>query len=86
MESKKIILPTKRFFKSNEEDLNLRINLDETEVLLRQGDRDIVLDVPTQFETERTESNNYKIHGKLKMVFRNLYSGTPSFNPLLRKL
>jgi len=86
MESKKIILPTKRFFKSNEEDLNLRINLDETEALLRQGDRDIVLDVPTQFETERTESNNYKIHGKLKMVFRNLYSGTTSFNPLLRKL
>ena len=86
MEKKKIILPTKRFFKSNEEDLNLRINLDETEALLREGDRDIVLDIPTQFETERTESNNYKIHGKLKMVFRNLYSGTTSFNPLLRKL
>jgi hypothetical protein len=86
MEKKKIILPTKRFFKSDEEDLNLRINLDETEALLREGDRDIVLDVPTQFEDERTESNNYKVHGKLKMVFRNLYSGTTGFNPILRKL
>jgi hypothetical protein len=86
MEKKKIILPTKRFFKSDEEDLTFRVNLDETETLLRQGDRDIVLDVPTQFETERIESNNYKIHGKLKMVFRNLYSGTTAFNPLVRKL
>ena len=86
MEKKKIILPTKRFFKSDEEDLNLRINLDETEALLREGDRDIVLDIPTQFEDERTESNNYKVHGKLKMVFRNLYSGTTGFNPILRKL
>lgn len=86
MEKKKIILPTKRFFKANDEDLSLKINLDETEALLRQGDRDIVLDISTQFETERRESNNYKIHGKLKMVFRNLYSGTTSFDPLLRKL
>jgi hypothetical protein len=86
MEKKKIILPTKRFFKSNEEDLNIRINLDETEALLREGDRDVVLDVPTHFEVERFESNNYKIHGKIKMVFRNLYSGTTTFNPLARKL
>ena len=86
MEKKNIILPTKRFFKSNEEDLNLRVNLDETTTLLREGDRNVILDISTQFEDERRESNNYKIHGKLKMVFRNLYSGTTSFNPLLRKL
>lgn len=86
MENKKIILPTKRFFKAEEEDLTIRVNLDETEALLRQGDRDIVLDIATLFEDERRESNNYKIHGKLRMVFRNLYSGTTSFNPLLRKL
>lgn len=86
MEKKKIILPTKRFFKSNEEDLNLRINLDETEALLRQGDRDVVLDIPTLFEEERNESNNFKIYGKIKMVFRNLYSGTTGFEPILRKL
>jgi hypothetical protein len=86
MEKKKIVLPTKRFFKSNEEDLNLRVNLDETTTLLREGDRNVILDISTQFEDERRESNNYKIHGKLKMVFRNLYSGTTSFNPLLRKL
>jgi hypothetical protein len=86
MIKKQIILPTKRFFKSDEEDLNIRINLDETETLLRQGDRDIVLDIAQLFDDERNESNNYKIHGKIKMVFRNLYSGTTEYEPLKRNL
>jgi hypothetical protein len=85
MKKNKIILPTKRFFKSDDEDLNLRINIDETTTLLREGDRNIMLDISTQFEDERRESNNYKVHGKIKMVFRNLYSGTTTFTPLLRK-
>jgi hypothetical protein len=86
MEKKRIILPTKRFFKAEEEDLNIRINLDESETLLRQGDRDIVLDIAQLFDDERTESNNYKIHGKIKMVFRNLYTGTTTYEPLKRNL
>jgi hypothetical protein len=52
MEKKKIVLPTKRFFKSNEEDLNLRVNLDETTTLLREGDRNVILDISTQFEDD----------------------------------
>lgn len=86
MIKKQLILPTKRFFKAEEEDLNIRINLDETETLLRQGDRDIVLDIAQLFDDERNESNNYKIHGKIKMVFRNLYSGTTTYEPLKRNL
>jgi hypothetical protein len=86
MEKRKIILPSKRFFKSNEEDLSIRLDLKETENLLREGDKNIVLDIAELFNEERLKSNNYKIYGKIKMVFRNLYSGTTSFNPLLRKL
>lgn len=86
MEKKKIILPTKRFFKSDEEDLTIRINLNETENLMREGDRNVVLDIAELFDEERNKSNNYKIYGKLKMVFRNLYTGTTTYNPLLKKL
>lgn len=86
MEKKKIILPSKKYFKSTEEDLTIRINLNETENLMREGDRNVVLDVAQLFDDERNKSNNYKIYGKLKMVFRNLYSGTTSFTPLLKKL
>ena len=86
MEKKQIILPTKKYFKSNEEDLNLRVGLEESEVLLRQGDKDIVLDIAELFDKERNESNKYKIYGKLKMVFRNLYTGSTSYEPLQRNM
>lgn len=86
MEKKKIILPSKRFHKANEEDLTIRLNLNETENLMREGDRNIVLDIAELFDKERNESKNFKIHGKLKMVFRNLYTGTTTFEPLSRKL
>jgi hypothetical protein len=86
MEKKKILLPTKRFFKAEEQDIDIRINLDETETLLREGDMNIVLDIEELFDKERNQSNNYKIHGKIKMVFRNMYSGDTSYNPLLKYL
>ena len=86
MEKKRIILPTKRFFGADTEDLNLRIGLDETRNLLREGDRTIILDTSVLFDKERNESPYYKIHGKMKMVFRNLYSGESDYPPLSEKL
>jgi hypothetical protein len=86
MEKKKIILPTKRFFKAEEEDLDLRLNLDSSENLMRLGDRDIVLDIAQLFSDERNDSKNYKLYGKLKMVFRNMYSGSTTYEPLQKNL
>lgn len=86
MEKKKIILPTKRFFKAEEEDLDLRLNLDSSENLMRLGDRDIVLDIAQLFSDERNNSKNYKLYGKLKMVFRNMYSGSTTYEPLQKNL
>lgn len=82
MNKKQILLPSKRFFKAEEENLNLPLNLDESETLLREGDRNIVLDIAQLFDKERNESKKYKIHGKLKMVFRNLYTGSTTYEPL----
>jgi hypothetical protein len=86
MEKKQIILPSKKYFKAEEEDLTLRIGLDETDTLLRQGDKDIILDIAQLFDKERNESIKYKIYGKLKMVFRNLYEGITEYAPLKRNL
>lgn len=86
MDKKRIILPSKKFFGSINEDQTIRVGLEETENLLREGDRTIILSNAELFNKERNESNNYKIHGKLKMVFRNLYSGSCEYNPLLKKL
>ena len=86
MEKRKVILPSKRFFKAEEENINLPVSLDESETLLREGDKNIVLDISRLFDKERNESNKYKIHGKLKMVFRNLYTGSTTYEPLASKL
>jgi hypothetical protein len=86
MNKKQILLPNKRYFKAEEENLNLPVNLDESETLLREGDRNIVLDIAKLFDKERNESNKYKIHGKLKMVFRNLYTGSTTYDPLKSNL
>jgi hypothetical protein len=86
MEKKKVILPTKRFFKAEEEDLDLRLNLDSSENLMRLGDRDVVLDIAQLFSDERNDSKNYKIYGKLKMIFRNMYSGSTTYEPLQKNL
>jgi len=86
MNKKQIILPTKRFANADAEDIDIRIGLDEEKSLLREGDRNIVLDINELFYKERNNSKNYKIHGKIKMVFRNMYSGTTSYEPLLKNL
>ena len=86
MEKKEILLPTKRYFKAEEQDLNLSVKLENDETLLRQGDKDIVLNLADLFNEERNKSINYKIYGKIKMVFRNMYSGSTNYNPLLRNL
>lgn len=84
MKKKEILLPTKRFFKADEEDVTLNVKLDNNETLMREGERNIILDLPTLFDDERNLSKTYKIYGKMKMIFRNLYSGSTSYNPLLK--
>ena len=76
MEKKQIILPSKKFAKADDQELELKLNLDNSDTLMRLGERDIILDIDEQYYKERNESINYKIYGKLKMVFRNLYSGS----------
>jgi hypothetical protein len=86
VEKKEILLPSKRYFKADEQDLNLNVKLENDETLLREGDRDIVLNLTELFDDERNQSFNYKIYGKLKMVFRNMYNGYTDYAPLLRNL
>jgi len=83
MKKKEILLPSKKYFKANDEDLTLNVKLDNNETLMREGERNIILDLPTLFDDERNQSKTYKIYGKMKMIFRNLYygnSGTHNYN------
>jgi len=86
MENKEILLPSKRYFKADEQDLNLNVKLENDEVLLREGDMDVILNQADLFDTERNKSTEYKIYGKIKMIFRNMYSGYTDYKPLARNL
>jgi hypothetical protein len=85
-ENKEILLPNKRYKKAEEQDLTLQVNLESSESLMRLGDRDIVLDLEKLFNKERQESIDYKIYGKMKMVFRNMYSGDTPYDYLSENL
>lgn len=86
MEKKKILLPRKKFYNAIDEDLDLRVNLDESQILLRENEKNILLDISQLFSKERNQSVKYKIHGKLKMIFRNEYFGNTPYEPLARSL
>jgi hypothetical protein len=86
MEKKQIILPNKMFAKADDQELELKLNLDNSDTLMRIGERDIILDIDEQYYKERNESVNYKIYGKLKMIFRNLYSGSTPYSYLKERL
>jgi hypothetical protein len=85
-EKKEIILPSKRYANADEQELSIELNLESSESLLRVGERDIILDVAKLYDTERNKSVNYKIFGKMNMVFRNMYSGNTEYGYLKERL
>ncbi len=86
MKKTKIILPSRRFEDASDDDLSLRIDFSKKENLLREGDKDIILDVSKLFDQERNSCINYKIYGKIKMIFKNMYVGNSTYTPLKRNL
>ena len=85
-EKKEIILPSKRYANADEQELSIKLNLETSESLLRVGERDIILDVAKLYDDERNKSTNYKIFGKMNMVFRNMYSGNTQYGYLNERL
>ena len=86
MEKKQIVLPSKNYEGAPDENLSLRLNFDTSQNLMREGDRNVIVDINQLFNEERNRSQNYKIFGKIRMVFKNSYSGTSGYGPLKRNL
>jgi hypothetical protein len=86
MEKKKIILPNLKYENAPDIDSQLRVGFEEEKSLLRTDDRDVVLNLSEQFATERANCKRYKLYGKMKMIFRNLYAGNSDYPYLREKL
>ena len=82
MEKKRIILPSQRYAKAPEEELSIKFDLNTSTQLLRENDKNIVLDVAELFNKERNKSIKYKIYGKIRMVFDNFYAGNTDYTYL----
>ncbi len=82
MEKKQIILPEKQFYQAPVEDQTISIGLETREELLREGDKTIILDLERLFNKERNDSKKYKIFGKIRMIFRNMYKGESTYSNL----
>jgi hypothetical protein len=84
--NKKILLPSKKFFKAVDDEQSINLDLSNEYNLIREGERNIVLDLNELYDEERNESNKYKIYGKMKMIFSNGYSGTTNYDHLKNTL
>lgn len=82
MEKKQILLPEKKYYQAPVEDQTVSIGLETREELLREGDKSIILDLERLFNKERNDSKKYKIYGKIRMIFRNMYKGESSYSNL----
>jgi hypothetical protein len=82
MEKKQILLPEKQFYQAPVEDQTVSIGLETREELLREGDKTIILDLEKLFNKERNDSKKYKIFGKIRMIFRNMYKGESTYSNL----
>ena len=86
MELNQILHPEKRYEKAPSEEMSISVNLEGKRKLLTNDDRDVILDLAELFNTERQASANYKMYGKIKMVFRNMYTGTTLYEYLAKQL
>jgi len=82
MEKKRIILPEKRYEKAPSEEMSLAVSFQGKRKLLTNDERDVILNLDKLFNDERQDSITYKIYGKIKMVFRNMYTGTTLYDHL----
>jgi len=83
---KTILHPTKRFDNALSEDIQIRIDLESNEKIIRNDDRNVILNLSQQYFNEKNSCINYKIFGKLRMVFRNLYEGFSEYSYLRNRL
>ena len=84
--NKNILSPLYRFAGSENYDTQIRISFEEEKNLLKNDDRDVVLNLSQQFYDEKNSCYNYKIFGKIRMIFRNLYYGESKYEYLREKL
>ena len=71
----RIVRGESRFAGSSNVEMVVHPFLESTTKELTQGDRNLVLDLRDQFDFEREYCTNYRLHGKIDILYNNIVTG-----------
>ena len=72
----RIVRGESRFAGSPNREMQLQPYLESTNRALHEGDRNLVLNLRDQFDFEREYSTQYRLYGKIDILYNNIISGT----------
>ena len=72
----RIVRGESRFKGSPNREMQLQPYLESTNRALHEGDRNLVLNLRDQFDFEREYSTQYRLYGKIDILYNNIISGT----------
>ena len=76
-----IVLGSKQFAGNTDKDIWIQPPLIGDRRTMVEGDRSITVNLTDQFETERQDSDTFRISGKLTNIFQNTVSGKTTYTP-----
>jgi hypothetical protein len=82
----RIVIGSKRYAGNTDKDVWLQPPLIGDRRELIEGDRSILVNQQTLFETERQESDKFRLAGKITNVFDNTVTGKTSYTPFKNNL
>lgn len=76
-----IVLGSKQFAGNTDKDIWIQPPLIGDRRTMVEGDRSLTINLATQFDTERQESSDFRISGKITNIFQNSVSGKTTYTP-----
>ena len=81
-----IVLGSKRYASNSDKDVWIQAPLIGDRRTMVEGDRSVTLNLAEQFDTERQESDVFRLSGKITNIFNNVVSGKTTYTPYRNNL
>jgi len=82
----RIVRGEARFAGSPNNDVQLQPFLESTQKQIHEGDRNLVLNLRDQFDFERAYSTQYRLYGKIDILYNNIISGSTQDTTFMRSM
>ena len=82
----RIVRGEDKFANSNNTDMQLKINLNNSKKNYVEGDRTVLLNLEERFNDERQDSTKFRVSGKITNITNNQITGFTEYEPFLNSL